>query len=553
MATQMSKTTSFLNVAGRKLDDDPQPVLYIGPTKSNLENVVEPQISAMLRDVPSLRTKAAPAKQQKKLLKRVAGTTLRLAWAGSPTELASQPAHTVIVDERDKMPPIKGEGDPVELAVARVATYPDANIFITSSPTEGTVTTEVDPASGLERWALADPQDIVSPIWKAWQEGTRHEWAVPCPHCGEYFIPRFKLLKWPEGASPRVAQREARLICPRNGCVIEERHKTQMNDRGLAVAPGQKIVEGQVVGDAPDTDIFSLWVSGLMSTWVSFGQRAASWLRAAASGDQDRIRANLNTAFGELYVLRGQAPDWKAVQALGANYKLGDLPAGGQKLFLTVDVQKDHLVCVVRAWGAEFESWLIHPEELWGDTDQPEVWARLSALYEKEFGGRSIDAVSVDSGYRTERAYQWCFERGAHAYATLGRDRPTKLYAAFDIEVNRFGRRLFSGMKRWILDESYFKGWVHDRLVWPQDQPGAWHLPTSVPDDYCRQLVAEQRMRLPSGGVQWVKSGVNDFLDCEKQQVFLAHVEGVRGLRPGAAPKKRSLSDLARGLNAGVH
>lgn len=548
MATQMSKTTALLNVVGRKLDDDPQPVLYIGPTKSNLESVIEPQIDTMLKDVASLREKSPLGKRQKKMLKRVGPVTLRLAWANSPTELASQPAHTVIVDERDKMGAIKGEGDPVELAIARVATFPDSKVFIASSPTEGTVTSSVNPETGLEHWDLADPQDIASPIWAAWQEGTRHEWAVPCRHCSKHFIPRFKLLKWPEGATPRTAQRDARLACPNCGGLMDESHKAWMNENGRAVAPGQRIVEGQVIGDPPDTDIFSLWVSGLMSPWVTFGQRAAAWLRAAASGDQDRIRTQINTRFGELYQLRGQAPDWQVVKSSGAGYKLGDVTRGARVLFMSADVQKDHIVCVVRGWGVEFESWLIHVEDLWGDTDQPEVWERLTKFSERRFGDMPISAWAVDSGYRTERVYQWCYDRGANAYATKGRDRPQKLYAATDVEVNRLGRRLFAGMKLWTIDHSYFKGWVHDRLNRPQDQPGAWHMPADVSDDYCRQLVAESRMRLPSGGEQWIKTGVNDFLDCEALQAFLAHVQGVRNLSTSGAGDT-DFAAIARALN----
>jgi phage terminase large subunit GpA-like protein len=218
---------------------------------------------------------------------------------------------------------------------------------------------------------------------------------------------------------------------------------------------------------------------------------------------------------------------------------------------MTADIQKDHIVAVVRGWGAEFESFLIHAEEIWGDTDQPEVWGRLTDLHARQFGGMPIRAVAVDSGYRTERVYEWIHARGAHAYATKGKDRPTKLYGSTDVEVNRLGKKLFHGMKLWTIDHSYFKGWVHDRLNWPQDQPGAWHLPTDVSSDYCRQLVAEQRMRLPSGGVQWVKSGTNDFLDCEAGQAFLAHVEGVRNMKsaPRAAGSKSLIEQLAKDLN----
>lgn len=533
MATQMAKTVSFLNVIGRKLDDDPAPILYIGPTKSNLTGVIEPQIHEMFRSTPSLLAKIPGGlKRQKKLVKKIAGVTLRLAWAGSPTELASQPAHTVIVDERDKMPAILGEGDPVTLAVARTATYPDGKAFITSSPTEGTVTTSKHPVTGIEHFDPADPADVPSPIWRDWQEGTRHEWAVPCQHCNTFFIPRFKHLRWPENSKPMEARKSARLVCPECGSEHTEADKAKMNAGGFALAPGQMVVNGKVVGDAPDTDIYSIWVSGLMSPWVSFGQRAADWLRAVESGDQDRIRAVLNTAFGELYHLRGQAPEWGEVKALGAGYKLGDLPHGAQKMFLTADIQKDHIVVGVRAWGAEYESWLIHHEELWGDTSQKEVFARLTQLADKKFGDRPIDAVAVDSGYRTDRVYEWCHQRGMKAYATKGREAPLKLYSAAEVEVNRFGKRMYQGLKLWTLDHGFFKGWVHDRLRWPQDQLGSWHLPADVSDDYCKQLVAEQRMRLPSGQAKWLRRGANNFLDVEALQVFVAHVEGVRYLKP---------------------
>jgi phage terminase large subunit GpA-like protein len=550
LATQMGKTATVMNIVGRKLDDDPAPVIYFGPTKSNLETVVEPQISAMLRGVESLRKTMPGGKAQKKLVKKVAGVTLRMAWAGSPTELASQPAHTAIVDEVDKMEPVKGEGDPLTLARARVATYADGNLFAVSSPTEGTVTTKVHPETGIEHWELADPQDVPSRIWRAWQEGTRHEWAVPCRHCSEYFVPRFKLLQWSKEASPAEARRSARLVCSRCGALHSDADKLWMNEHGRAIAPGQKVVDGQVVGEPPESDTFSLWVSGLMSPWKSFGLLASNWVSAAHSGDQDIVRTTLNADFGELYMLRGQAPEWQSLKQLGAGYKLGDVPKGVRLLFLTADVQKNRLVCTVRGWGAEFESWLIHTEEIWGDTDQPEVYARLTELYGRRFGSLPISAAAIDSGFRTERVYEWAHAQGLKAYATFGRERPSKLYAAFDIEVDRYGKRRFAGMKRWVLDHGYFKGWVHDRLGWPPDQPGAWHLPDDVEDDYCKQLVAEQRLRLPSGGVQWVKSGANDWLDCEALQVFLAHVEGVRNLKKDAPAKKGgTVADLARKLN----
>ena len=88
----------------------------------------------------------------------------------------------------------------------------------------------MDQNSGLEFWATDDnPEEIESTIWKLFLSGTRHHWAWPCPHCGEFFIPRFRCLGWekPKGANgkelpstPALAASSAHLVCPRNGCVI---------------------------------------------------------------------------------------------------------------------------------------------------------------------------------------------------------------------------------------------------------------------------------------------------------------------------------------------
>ena len=105
-------------------------------------------------------------------------------------------------------------------------------------------------------------------------------------------------------------------------------------------------------------------------------------------------------------------------------------------------------------------------------------------------------------------------------------------------------------MKVWTLDAGYFKGWVHDRINYPEDQPGSWLLPQNVGDDYCKQIVAEQRMKTAAGRTMWVKRSTNDFLDCEAMQVFLAHVEEVRLLLPPDDDDTgRTMQDIARSLN----
>lgn len=541
MGSQMGKTAGLLNVIGQKLDDDPAPILYIGPTKSNVDGVIEPQIGQMLRSVPSLWQKTVQGRRAQKLVKRVAGVTLRLAWAGSPTELASQPAHTVLADEVDRMEPIPGEGDPVSLAEARIATYPDGRLIITSTPTEGNVTSSKHPVTGLEHWDTAMPEDVASPVWRLLQEGTRYEWAVPCPDCGAYFVPRFKLLTWPEGCSAKKALKEARLACGACGVLIADEHRNSMNAKGVYLAPGQWVEDGEVKGDPPESETASFWASGLMSPWMTWGQRAAAWIRASKSGDPDRQRTTLNTAFGELFKIGADAPAWESVRALCAPYSAGDVADGVKSLTCGVDVQKNRLVYAVRGWGYRSESWLVESGELWGETEREEVWADLANLLERKFDGKQIRRMGIDSGYRPgdkwkrpdNMVYAFCRQYAGRAIATKGHDSLSKPLAPSFIDVTFRGKTIKKGLQLWHIDTDYFKSWVHARLQWPVDQPGAWHLPQDITDDYCQQVTAEARMVKPSGRVAWVRVRKdNHFLDCEAINVAVAHSLGIHRVKP---------------------
>ena len=543
----MGKTEALFNVIGHKLDDDPAPIIYLGPTKSNIDGVIEPRVAQMLKSAPSLWAKTLHGRRAQKLVKRVAGVTLRLGWLGSSTEVASQPAHTVLVDEVDRTEAIPGEGDAPTLAEARISTYPDGRLIVTSSPTEGNVETYIHPDTGIEHWKVAKPEDIASPSWKLWQEGTRFEWAVPCPECEQYFVPRFKLLWWPKDSTARQALKEARLTCARCGVQIHDHQKTWMNERGHYLAPGQKVEGGEVVGDAPEAADASFWVSGLMSPWVTLGKRASDWIKAVGSGDPDRIRAVINTRFGELYRVGGEAPPWQRIRDLCGEYTAGQVPGGVETVTAFVDVQKDRLVYVVRGWGAGMQSWLIEAGELWGDTELEDVWQRLGKFRERKFGELRIKRMGVDSGYRPgdakrtpdNRVYEFCRRFKGWALPTKGRERMTKPLSPSLIDVTVRGKTVKNGLQLWHMDTDFFKSWVYARFEWPKDQPGGWAVPSDVTEDYCQQVTAEARVLKPSGHAIWLRVRKdNHYLDCEAGAVAIAYSLGLHTRvkrAPGAA------------------
>ena len=499
---------------------------------------------AMLRSAKELWRIYSKGKASSKTAKRINGVLCRLAWAGSASELASQEAKLAIMDEIDRMAfDVSGEGSPIELVDARLATYPGSKLVLTSTPTEGNVVEEAHPDTGLVHWSVSEPDEVKSTVWRLWQEGTRFEWSWPCPDCGEYFIPRFSLLKWPDGITPSQARRQARIICPNCGVGSEDRFKTAMNRNGRFVAPGQTVdADGVVSGDIEPNEHYSYWISGLASPWKTWGQRAAEFLTVARSGDQGRVQGVVNTSFGELFRTGGSAPPWQDIRELGAGYAYGEHPEGPLVVTCGVDVQKDRLIYAVRGWSYNLESWLLEFGELYGPTEEDAVWLSLAAIFDRPFcDGLHVRVMAIDSGYRPgdkykrpdHMVYKFCRQFPGKAMPTKGRDEQQKPLIPSQIDVRVDGKILKKSLQLWHIDSDYMKSWVHGRLRMPIDQPGAWHLPVDISDDYCMQITAEAKAIKPSGKTVWIRiRKENHLLDCEALNVAAAHMLSLQTLRP---------------------
>ena len=541
---QTGKSEAVLDIAGQRLDQKPGPILYVGPNKQFLTEQFEPRVMALLDEAPTLTDKLARGKRMTKTRKVIAGVPFRLAHSGSSTALKSDPAVLALVDEYDEMRDnVNQQGGPLGLVERRGDTFADFVCVVTSTPKRGRIAIEKDNASGLYFWAVAEIEDIESPIWQLWQQGTRHHWCWPCPQCEEYFIPRFNLLRYPLKATPLEAARETFLECPSCNGVIEDKHKADMNARGRYVAPGQTIDKGgNVIGDLPESKTVSFWVSGLASPFVSFGERVAVLVEAQQSGDDGMVQQAINAGFGELYSPGGgEVPEWMELKekSRAATYSRGDVPEDVIYLTLTCDVQKHAIPWVIRGWGARATSWLINYGYLRGDTADEEIWGALGDLLVSPIGDRYIKLAFVDSGFRPgktdtlplNRVYEFCRRFMRRVRPTKGSSAPMRTPLIFSkIEVRRKdGKAAQFGLDLVRLDTDHWKCWVHERLRWPEDRIGGWHLFKGVDDDYCHQVVSEARIKLPTGRPEWVqRSRANHFFDCEAMQAACGYLLNVQ-------------------------
>lgn len=544
MGTQMGKSATMQNVIGWRLDDYPAPLIYVGPTESNINNVVEPKFMDMFRECPSLWLKFDPKSTKHK--KRVAGVSLRFAWAGSATELASDSAVLTMVDELDRPDSnATGEGDLAEICEARGDAYADSKLGLTSTPTIGSVSSYIHPDTGFHHWSVAEKGKVFSPIWLQWQQGTRHEWAVPCHDCSEYFIPKSELLWWKnkdtgEACTPVEASQTARLICSSCGCMIEDHYRKQMNSKGVAIAPGQSArleSDHAVITQAGEEHVvqfhsflhsiennahFSIWVSGLcsFSSKKSYGFLARKLLQAIASGDPSLLMSVYNTGFGEVFSVAGDAPMWEEVYSLRSSYLAGDLPADVETIICTVDVQKNRLVYVVRGWLVGMSSRLVEHGELWGDTAKPAVWLQLDELMIQNWNDKQIELCGVDCGYNTDEVHTWVRRHKGRARALMGYQHLSKPFRMTKLEVSSQGKARKRGDRRWDFDASLAKSWVHARTKWVKGQIGDWLLPADITEDYCKQIVAEE---YDEGSGRWRRINKdNHYLDCEGMQYMCA-------------------------------
>ncbi len=570
VSAQSGKTESFMDLMGERLDTSPVPIIYVGPSKQFLQEQFEPRLEDLMTST-CLRDRLAPDSKMTKTRKFINGVPVRLAHGGSSTAMKSDPFGLALTDEVDEMVSnLRGQGNPVGLIDARGDTYADFVHAVTSTPSEGATEVEIDEESGLEFWADADPEEIKSTVWRLWLSGTRFHWAWPCPHCEEYFIPRFTCLAWDKPVSSTgrelpstaaLAKRTAHLVCPRCGGVIEEGDdgatKAWMNERGVYVAPGQHVgTDGVVGGLPPESWTLSYWVSGLASPFVSWGDRAARYVEAVRSGDPGAVQSVKNQGFGELWSpAGGEAPEWTEVQKCALKtYSMGEVPDGARVLTLACDVQRDRLIYSIRGWGAGATSWLVEAEEIFGPTEDMEVWDTLGEILTDTYDGIPIRLGLIDSGFRPgkkdlvpeHRVYAFARRFKNIARATKGSSSAMrKPIMTSNIDINIDGKVIKRGLELVRLDTDYFKSWVLQKVRWDREASGAWFLPSDVGEDYCRQIVSESRIRAPGGKTKWVRVHKdNHFLDVEAMQAAAAAMLNLSKLRDGP-PKRRQATSSA--------
>lgn len=489
-SAQVGWTEIIGNVVGYFVDQDPAPMLVMQPTLEMGEAWSKDRLAPMIRDTACLAAKISDSKARDSgntiLHKKFAGGHVTIAGANSPASLASRPIRVVLADEVDRYPLSAGaEGDPLSLAFKRTTTFWNRKRLAGSTPT-------VAGASRIEAaFALSD----------------QRYYFIPCPKCGTKQRLKWSQVKWDKDAAGRHLYETAYYECEGADEETGElcAHRWTDAQRWAAVRLGEWRATAPFTGIAG----FHIWEA--YSSWVKLADTVKAFLDA--KGNPETLKTWTNTALGETWQEKGEAPDWERLyERRSRELVLEQVPEWAGALTAGADVQRNRIEADVWAWGPGLESALVDHIVIDGDPGKAEIWAELDKLLTREWetpSGRRMRpvrwAIDTGDGYSTTQVYAWArkYPRQVMAIKGVGRfDSSSPVTGPTWVDATVNGRKLRRGVQLWTIAVSVFKSETYSwlNLSAPVDgQPypaGYIHLPLGTSETWIKQLVAEQLVKV---------------------------------------------------------
>jgi phage terminase large subunit GpA-like protein len=534
-SSRVGYTLSVSAAIGYYMHQDPSSILVVQPTVDDSKGFSKETVAPMLRDVPvlaQLRVQDVEYKGPKDgsntlTHKAFPGGILSLTGANSGTGFRRISRRVVILDEVDAYPVSAGsEGDPVRLAMKRSEAFWNRKTIAGSTPL-------LAGRSRIEALFLA---------------GDQRRYFVPCPACGHMDFLAFRegerghWMAWTE-KMPKTAH----FVCRGCGCEIPHHQKRWMVERGEW--RGSQPFKGHAS--------FHIWAAYSYAPNATWEHIVAEFLSSKAEGPE-ALRTFVNTALGETWVEKGEAPDWQRVYLRREKYELATVPIRPVLLTAGVDVQRDRLVWEVVAWGGDKASWSIDAGVIPGDTSREGAegpWPALDQLLERSWAGldgveHRVQLLAIDAGFNTQMVYNWARRYPMNrVIACKGvSTAKTLIGSPSPVDVTTRGKKMARGYKVWPVGvdiaKSELYGWL--RLDPPTKEsgdplpPGFCHFPEHG-EEYFKQLTAEHLVstvnRRGFRVYEWqvLPGRENHYLDC---RVYARAAAALAGLDRHAAGRR---------------
>ena len=525
---QSGGSESVHNAVAYCTDRKSGPVLYVYPSRDAARKQLKKRILAMFKASPYLKRYLTGRDNDENNLEiRLKHQNISVAWAHSPTSLASDPMRYVVFDETDKYPATasKTESDPISLGEKRTTIFRrrrKARIWKLSTPT-----TDKGPISV----ALNNEAQVV------------FDYFVECPGCGGFQKMDFEQVKWEGGGQADPEQVESDKLAWYE-CEFCGDHWDD-DRRDLAVRNGhwrsrdRKELRVQTYLETYKPKKIGFHIPAWISFFVSLSESAAAFLRTQAEGLSPEDRKNKMKDFKNNYA----AEPWQDYetltrqedeQVLLCKIELAPqtVPQSAVALTVGADLHKAGFPYVVRAWAKDYTSWLIDYGHLGSWHDLEQLLFNTAFPVENSERRMGIWRAGLDTGggkygkeiSSTEEAYLWLqensgFSKTCRTWGIKGSSRPlpTKLKMGSVLNKTPSGKPLRFGMQLAILDTDKFKDMFYERMGRAQaKEPGGAYLHCETQMDYARQITAEEKQLNDKGIETWepVRHD-NHYLDCE--------------------------------------
>ena len=479
-------------------DQLPSRVLVYQPTIDDAEDFAKDDVAKLILWPAVRRLFSTKTRNSSNTIrsKRFPGGWIKIKGANSPKEFRRITADKVILEEPDGYPPTAGvEGDQVELAFKRCLTSDDPLKAAGSTPT----------IKGHSK------------IDALFEQGTQEYRYVPCPHCGE-----MQILTFGDGTGagirfePKDAPTKAWYVCV-NGCVIEEEHKADMDERGEWRA------------HAPQN-----WPHRSFHIWAAYSQfPGAAWLEIAkefvrARKDPNKLRVFVNQVLAETYEVKGEAPQWRVLYDRREDYQ--GVPVDGLVLTAGLDVQKSpgRLELFVWAWGQDFQCWLVDHVVIPGNPYDAAVWDEASRVIHSTWRHPSgvdlrLSKVGADTGFATTQVEAWAKRHPGLVIPVKGASTigaPSFAWSSVR-EANPRGGKRRRGLQLGMVGGHVLTLELYGKLSLqpPTDEEAAdgagfpagyVHLNRLATEEVCKQLVGDQWIE---GRGEWKQVHATEALD----------------------------------------
>ena len=410
---QCGKTETGQNWLQHSVGVDPANMLWYSATEFLIRSFVKTKINSMIEVNPVLRSVVGGGSSDNSLsFKRFGSMTVEFLPATNST-MISKSAPRIVADEYDTICEALGDVKPL-LDVRRQTFGERSKLLCISHP---------DLAEG------GRPEEWKRGVMSLFRDSTRKLWWWQCPECGAYSSPnphasRTMVLHYDVDAPMDEIADMARLLCPVNGCLIEDNRRRGMNLTGKWVGQGETIDEsGDVTGELVQRDIDGYWITGLMSPFIlgGIGKLATARVQAerdyAASNDAKPLRQVLSKQWGVPMERRRDVTALDAgviAERAESALTLGVVAAGVRFITVMIDAQINRFELLARGWCADGRSVVVDFRKFEASPgNNPADWDLVL-----EFATRHAWPLAGDET-RGMKATVACFDSGGAPGVTL--------------------------------------------------------------------------------------------------------------------------------------